>query len=567
MTFSSLTSMFKESKEKINQFAELQKVLYDINVDKISSTYHYILDNKIIQNDYDLLHLIQIIVYGCRIRSFQIAIYAHLCTLIHKSSTIPQFHNFRSILKEYLFKNLLTYNHMLLLYELMQDNFIDFSEINETFIEIYDTNPKKEIFKHILFFFAPELHSNSKELYNEIISDQKSTKNSMNDQSQLQFISKILTNTKISENDDFYRYCRLNGTSSQLFNAIAVDNVEFLSQNFNESMINSPIMKNSYFQRFEYLNHSPSCLTVASYFDSINCFKFILSKSDLNSDCLAAAAAGGATKIFSFLVFEKNVKISDVTVLTAIMYNQHQILEIINNSMKNEMINFDLAFQSITSFNLSCFLTSINSSEIFTQKNKNKQTILMMAAKLGIPELVNFIIQYYPCDIYHRDNKMRSLVYYAIKSSNLAVIQLILSLYKIDDPFLTRNEFFDHNSSRKTRKKLNSYVENSICQACKCGTSEIVDYLLNLTKSSINTCSFNNCSLLHFACQGSNIDVVCYLLSKKDIDINFKDGNGQTPLYFAIMNNSNKIVKLLLDDSRINIECTDNKMFISYDYL
>lgn len=99
----------------------------------------------------------------------------------------------------------------------------------------------------------------------------------------------------------------------------------------------------------------------------------------------------------------------------------------------------------------------------------------MIAAKQGIPYLINFIIQYYPFDIYHRDNKSRSLVYYAIKSSNFEVIQLVLSLYKKDDPFLMMNEFIDRNS--QDSKLL--LVENIICLACKYGTTEIVDYLLN----------------------------------------------------------------------------------------
>ena len=63
---------------------------------------------KIIQNDNDLKYFIRIIIYGCEIRPFQIAIYAHLCTLIHlysQKSKNQQFINFKKILKEYLFKN------------------------------------------------------------------------------------------------------------------------------------------------------------------------------------------------------------------------------------------------------------------------------------------------------------------------------------------------------------------------------------------------------------------------------------------------------------------------------
>ena len=109
------------------------KLYHNILIDRIVD------DKKIIQNDNDLKYFIKIIIYGCEIRPFQIAIYAHLCTLIHlysQKSKNQQFINFKKILKEYLFKNFASYNQMLFLYELMIDDFIDLQEINEKFIEI-----------------------------------------------------------------------------------------------------------------------------------------------------------------------------------------------------------------------------------------------------------------------------------------------------------------------------------------------------------------------------------------------------------------------------------------------
>lgn len=373
MTFPILSNLFKESKEKINQFAELQKYLYDVNVYNIDLTYHYIIDKKIIQNDNDLKYFIKIIIYGCEIRPFQIAIYAHLCTLIHlysQKSKNQQFINFKKIIKEYLFKNFASYNQMLFLYELMIDDFIDFQEINEKFIEISETDPKFEKIKNILFFFAPELCLESEELYRNILLDFQSHDFTKLERKQYKFII-----SDGSKKFDFYRFCRLNGPSSQLFKAIAVDNIDFLLKNFNESIQNQT-MENCYFQRFEYLNHSPSLLVISSYFDSINCFKFLLDKcSPTNKidDCIDAAAAGGAKNIFSFLLFEKNVKINEKTILNAVKYNQHQILEIIINHIKNNEVNyFKILLNSLKSYNLSCFLSSINSPEIFTQQNEKK---------------------------------------------------------------------------------------------------------------------------------------------------------------------------------------------------
>lgn len=564
MLISTNPDLFKDSKEKINQFAELQKILYEINIDNINQTFHYLIDNQIINNDNDILHLIKIIFYGCEIRPLQIALYAHLCSLIHLSSKNTKYHQlskFKEILKKYLFDNLISYNLTLLLYELMNDDFIDFQEINDTFIKMYDIKPNYKRMKNVLFFFAPELITNSKELYTDILDDSNYWHITKSDENQIQYMIESFSEqpTNSIENFNSYRFVRLNGYLTQMFKAIAVDNINYLLSNV--AMIkdvNQPFMDSIYFQRFEFLNFSPSILMVAAYFDSINCFKILVKKADINQtdsrgyDCLSAAAAGGSLKIFNFLIFEKNVKIQEKTIHVAVKYHQHQILEIIYQVMKNNINYFNISIYSVKSHNLNSFLSSIHSSEIFNQVNEKNQTILMKATKLGIPELVGYIIQYYPFDIYKRDKKSRSLAYYAIKSSNLAVIQLILSLYKKDDQFLLKNEFFDA-STIGLKERSNLVIENIICQACKNCSSEIIDYLLHLTDSKINIRSLRNYSLLHYACKGSNVDVVRYLLSKNDIDINAEDDLQQTPLFIAIMSNSYKIVKLLLEDNRIDV--------------
>lgn len=92
--------------------------------------------------------------------------------------------------------------------------------------------------------------------------------------------------------------------------------------------------------------------------------------------------------------------------------------------------------------------------------------------------------------------------------------------------------------------------------ACKCGTLEVVQFLLN-RGDNVNK-QIDSTTPLMLACQNHTehaIEIIELLLENGAV-LNISDAHGRTPLMFAIGNGLTEAVKLFIKNA--SLEATDN---------
>ncbi|OHT09005.1 hypothetical protein TRFO_22247 [Tritrichomonas foetus] len=504
--------------------------------------------------------------YACHIRPLNIAFYANVCAWIDlmKSQNII-FQNFHQILSDYIFSHLISYNHMLFLYELIQVGIFDLKETLQKFHDLFDDNPDYNTYKHIILFFGPEMYHFSRNIFTYIL-DKARFEDAHADLTQLKQVEEFA----IRGNTNF-EYYRIHGETSLLFNEIMYDNISYLKDCQTLTRYSHPHV---YFNRFTFIKNFPSLLIAAAYFDAINCFLYLeeICEAQLQSAndnksrtiystqasyVLAAAIAGGSKRIFAYIIQQPNL--NSMTLINqrnsctklpnpfevAIQYHRYEMLDILIESVYPDYPTFALAQSSAEFHNIHFFLKYLYSGIEMNQVNFHQTTILMTAALFGLPEMVNLILSFPSCQILQTDDEGKNALYHAVSSKNIAKVKILFKAY------CSSNKYnFIHKVHR------NAKIEKHLLfQAARVGTSEILDYLLTETGYSPNIRDKFNHTLLHEACFFANIDTIRHLLTLKNIDIHAKTNSKQTAFFKACKKSSLTAIQLLLgaNDKSINI--------------
>ena len=136
-------------------------------------------------------------------------------------------------------------------------------------------------------------------------------------------------------------------------------------------------------------------------------------------------------------------------------------------------------------------------------------------------------------DISKRDDKHRSLGYFAVAGSRLSIVKLLAE----------------------------SHVDFSECGHLAAGLDnlEILKFLiLDLGLDPLTTDAFG-CTFLHSAATSGTAAIADFLLSLNVIDVNPRDHEGNTPLHLAAYNGNTPVVNLLLKHPDVDLNPTNNK--------
>ena len=577
--------------KKIKKYGEIQEAIYEIKVETIRNVYDFIISTNVIKMNDDIIFLIKTIVYGCKIRPFQIASLAHLCLHFHLLGHDEPLSYFKKYLRSYLLHNLTSYNNVLFLYELQQNGFFDSTEVIYIIHDLYNNFGNSKKLTDILLFYGPEIHENSVIKWNFM--RKNILKNNNNESIKIsRYIRYIEKSLEINSKSNF-QYYRVNGNTAALFNILAMDDLEELQRLPNFLLYTT--FKEKYYNRFKFLNYQSSPLMVAAYFDSIKCFEYLLEqnadidfKDKRDRNVIMAAIAGGAMRVFSYLIQNTNLPITEQECKVALQYHQNQILRIIVSSVNPKIEKGIIIYYSLKYNNLSFFyeyssplLNKIN----LPKADKKNSSALMLSAKNGIPEVVYIVLTISTDDIFSYNNDNLNALSYAVESRNLRTVKIILDHFNFNsgssvkknksppDP-LESNEDSRHSDAKTPLEGSQNHKQSSkhedfdffsvICHAAKCSTPEIVDLLVSISDYGINHRDSSGKGLLIYACSGSNKKVVKFLLQDERINVNLKTPDGNTPLFEACRVGSNSIFELLFWDIRTDIEATDAKRFNYY---
>jgi ankyrin repeat protein len=82
---------------------------------------------------------------------------------------------------------------------------------------------------------------------------------------------------------------------------------------------------------------------------------------------------------------------------------------------------------------------------------------------------------------------------------------------------------------------------------------KVLDYLLEVDPSALNTKDTNGSSLLHWACVTGSLNKVLYLIEKKNFKVNEVNLRGSTPLHNSVWEGNFEIVKYIVTKDKLTI--------------
>lgn len=192
-----------------------------------------------------------------------------------------------------------------------------------------------------------------------------------------------------------------------------------------------------------------------------------------------------------------------------------------------ETDNFDL-FEKLASY----------STECFSYKTINGDTLLHKCAERGLVNFMEFILKANKIDINAQNNAGQTAFFVACKFDQFSVVELLSEQDSIDMELADKG------------KRTPLYA------AASCGNANIVSFLIE-AGVNVNTFTVFGETPLYAACSRGFSSVVRALISIDYVDVNAVTEDGSTPLFTAVINNHEGIVSLLLSRPDINATIPD----------
>ena len=149
--------------------------------------------------------------------------------------------------------------------------------------------------------------------------------------------------------------------------------------------------------------------------------------------------------------------------------------------------------------------------------DRNSDTPLHIAcACSGSVNLVRYLIQEAGCNINARGFENRTILHRACEKNHLEVVKFLITDINCD---------FEAEDA---------YSNKPLHIACACSSSAaLVRYLIQKVGCDKNARGFENCTILHRACEKNNLEVVKFLITEIKCDLEAEDENSNRPLHIA----------------------------------
>lgn len=336
--------------------------------------------------------------------------------------------------------------------------------------------------------------------------------------------------------------------------AIRNDDVErfqtLLSQT--NTSLNSTISR-SIFERFIFIDdEEPTLIEFASYFGSINCFKFLYQNIQKLPESISDYAIAGGNYEIIHLIEQSQVKFTNTSLMTSIRFFQTEIMEYLEETLGIEK-TIDDACKSIVYYNL----RSLIECEKIIQVNPNKHesvgyTLLSIASMNGDLDIIKYLIQKFDkIDINLKTTSGLSPLMFAALKGHYEVIKYYSTLPKID--------INATNNQKMTALHL----------ACQIGNLKIVKFLCSLPKININPDCGLNLRPIDLAANKGYIEIIRYISSLPNVVIYNTGEKSISIIELAVQSKNIEVVKLVLDlvDKSLGRELKNKDEFKNNDQI
>ena len=199
-------------------------------------------------------------------------------------------------------------------------------------------------------------------------------------------------------------------------------------------------------------------------------------------------------------------------------------------------------------------------NDLINSKDLNMKSALHYTARKGNTELSCFLIKR-NFNLDARDKQMKTPLHYACQYSHYEVSKLLIDGCFIESN-LTKNDCNNKILNKCDIEAKDNHNRNCLHFAVGSTSIELVLLILSSCKNLINCLDSFNRTPLHYLVWNdcSNGDKIFKLLVEYDVDINATDFDGLTALHYASESGKSKYIPLLINAGiDINIKDTRNK--------
>ncbi|EAY09483.1 hypothetical protein TVAG_102320 [Trichomonas vaginalis G3] len=339
--------------------------------------------------------------------------------------------------------------------------------------------------------------------------------------------------------DDLYHYT--------IYHAIVNDDLNILI----------PITEEDYFDKDQMITTGffpfSSCgyflLELCSYYGSVNCFKFFLTKFNprITQKCLQFSFLGGNKEIISECL--KNKQPDKETMKSAII--SHNV-DFVTYLMNEHKLNIDVEYCCKFN-NLQAFAVYLDESE-----DININNCFIYSPWFGIPDLCVYLIEH-GADVNTKDGRKNNAFFKAQDPLTIQTMEVLLNNgidYKAVDwrgqtilhVFVARNMYEQAKLLLEKCQDINvnavdKYKITPLLASAARGSPEIIELLLS-HGANVNAQDVSGETALEKAMSTSNLEVIKLLISHGAY-VNIQDDYGKTALQIAAQKNCKEVIEFL----------------------
>jgi ankyrin repeat protein len=316
------------------------------------------------------------------------------------------------------------------------------------------------------------------------------------------------------------------------------------------------------FETYDLLAHPVRLIQYSAFYDSINCFTYLVSQQVNMENLVQFAAAGVGEKVVEFALKNEHFDPADVSEL-ACLHHKNVLLEWVITEYSLELSEDFLI----------CSVLSDNLNAVFELANPgiDCNTALIQAAKSNQLDSLQLLLSFEWVDRNSTDDTGRNSMFYVAQQGNIEMARMLDSIdlsvrdHNGDSVLLVavHSQQIDVVSFLLGRPGVDVNSRNlqgdfPLIEAVRRSNEPIVKLLCQDDFIELNQCDATNCTPLCMAARNSDHSICALLTFYSQTNSNLATNQGVTPLLGAAYSGSCEIVYLLLGTMGIEITVADN---------
>ena len=270
-------------------------------------------------------------------------------------------------------------------------------------------------------------------------------------------------------------------------------------------------------QTYEIYNSNINLIDIATYYGSINCFKYlVLNNAPFSKNVCPFSICGGNYEIIHYLEnnFPKQNFGHEICLIMSILYHQYEVTDYLNANYNSEITNKEA---TIISFNYYVFSTFFIQAKYFTLKegpdarDEYGRTALHVACSCENLPIIKYLCEVAKANTELCDNRGCTAFYKACTSENLPIVKYLCEEAKVNT------------------EAANEDGITALQIACFCGCLPIVKYLCEVARVNTETRASKGYTAIHLACESGNFPIIKYLCEVAKVNIEVINEYGKTP--------------------------------------